>query len=504
MRIPFLPPPGIVSDDTTFSSEGRYADGSNVRFWNGRPQTIGGWTTYVRTPLTGVCRSVLSWMDMTGLRNTVVFGTHSNLQVFSGGGLYDITPTGLAPGLVDSAGGSGYGASTYSREGYGEPATSGYYLRTWSLANWGNNLVANPIGGGLYYWDGDTSNPATIVSTAPEQINSILVTPERQVLAFGCNEEVSSAFNTMCIRGSDLEDYTDWTTTAANNAFEHILEGSGRIVTARMFGSYVAVWTESSVYIGQFIGDPGQTYRFDLVATNCGLIGQNAVTVINQVAYWITPDGQFYAWAIGNPPAPIRCPIRSDFRDNLDPSQVSKIVCTGLGAFNEVWWFYPDTRDGNENSRYLAYSITDGTWFRGQMARTAAVDSGAVPNPLMVTPGGVVYSHEFGASADGAPLAYFIETADQYLNEAQEWIMLRGIWPDFEDQQGPVNITVNVRPYPQSAATTKGPYALSPGMQRRDFLASGRVVSVRFDGNSSPAYIRFGKPSFDVVGTGQQ
>lgn len=504
MRVPMLPPPGIISDDTTFSAEGRFADGSNVRFWNGRPQTIGGWTRYGREALTGVCRNLLSWMDLSGQRNTIVFGTHSKLQVLAGGGLYDITPSGLAAGLVDNAAGSGYGAGTYSRDGYGEPATAGYFLRTWSLANWGNNLVANPLAGGLYYWDGNTSNVATRVTTAPAKINSILVTPERQVLAFGCNEEASGTFNAMCIRGSNLEDYTDWTTTSSNNAFEHILQGSGHIVTARMFGSYVAVWTENSVYIGQFLGDPGQTYRFDLVATNCGLIGQNAVTVINQVAYWITPDGQFYSWAIGTPPAPIRCPIRTDFRENLDQAQATKIVCTGIGAFNEVWWLYPDSRDGNENSRYVAFSIADGTWFRGQLARTAAIDSGAVANPLMVTSTGMVYSHETGNSADGAALSYFIETADQYLGEDENWLLVRGIWPDFKDQLGPIDVTINVRPYPQGTATTKGPYALSPGTERRDFMATGRVASVKFSGNSSPAYVRFGKPTFDVVGTGQQ
>lgn len=504
MRVPFIPPAGIVSDDTTFVAEGRYADGSNVRFWNGMPQTIGGWATYVRTALTGVCRSILSWVDASGQGNKVVFGTHSKLQVFAGGGLYDITPTSLSAGLVDNAGGSGYGAGTYSRDGYGNPATSGYYLRTWSLANWGSDLVASPLGEGLYYWDGVVTNPATLVTTAPGEINSILVTPERQVLAFGCNEEVSGTFNAMCIRGSDLEDYTNWTTSATNNAFEHILEGSGRIVAARMFGSYVAVWTDKSVYMGQFVGGADQTYRFDLVATNCGLIGQNAVTVVNQVAYWITPDGQFYSWTIGGSPLPIKCPIRTDFRENLDQAQATKIICTPIGAFNEIWWFYPDSRDGNENSRYVAVSTTDGTWFRGQLARTAAIDSGAIPSPLMVTVGGTVYAHETGMSADGAPLSYFIETADQYLGNAENWIMVRGIWPDFRDQTGAVNVTVNVRPYPQATAVTKGPYALAPGQQRRDFLATGRVASVRYEGNSSPAFVRLGKPSFDVVGTGQQ
>ena len=43
MRIPFDPPPGLISDDTTFAARGSWEDGSNIRFWRGRPQTIAGW-----------------------------------------------------------------------------------------------------------------------------------------------------------------------------------------------------------------------------------------------------------------------------------------------------------------------------------------------------------------------------------------------------------------------------------------------------------------------------
>jgi len=191
-------------------------------------------------------------------------------------------------------------------------------------------------------------------------VGTILVTPERQLLAFGCNEEVSATYNPMCIRGSDIEDITDWTTTAANNAFESILEGGGMIVGAALFGSYVAVWTDTSVYLGQFIGAVGQTYRWDLVDTNCGLLGPNAMTVFNQTAYWVTPDLQFYAWQIGASPQMIPCPILRDFGDNMVGSQKDKVVCTGVSRFGEVWWFYPDARDGIENSRYVAMSTFDG------------------------------------------------------------------------------------------------------------------------------------------------
>lgn len=503
MRIPLLPPPGIVSDDTSFATPGTYADGSNVRFWLGKPQVVGGWADALNTTLTGICRNVLPWTDNDGFTN-IAFGTHSKLQLYKGGSLYDITPSGLTAGAEHGAGGPGFGAGDYGGGAYGAASTDDYFPRTWSLANFGQLLMASPRMGGLYVWENDTANDATVVATAPDNIVCMLVTPERQVLAFGCNEEVSTNFNGLCIRGSDIEDYADWTTASDNNAFEHILEGGGRIVGARLFGPYVAVWTDFAVHLGQFIGDPGQTYRFDRIASNCGLVGPNAVHVLNQTAYWITPDYQVMTWSLGGVPTLVPCPIRNDFKDHLAPGQYDKICATSVSQYGEVWWFYPDSRDGIENSRYIAVSTLDGSWFRGRLARSAAVDSGPTAFPLFVTPDGRGYSHENGQTANGEALNWFIQTSDQYLDEAQRYVMIRGFWPDFEDQAGPVSLEIQLRPYPQSAAVTKGPFALTAGKNKKDLLMSGRIAAVRFFGASSPAFMRLGKPGFDVVLTGQE
>ena len=52
MRIPLEAPAGLVGDDTRLAAEGRWADGSNVRFRLGRPQVIGGWESLTSTLLT--------------------------------------------------------------------------------------------------------------------------------------------------------------------------------------------------------------------------------------------------------------------------------------------------------------------------------------------------------------------------------------------------------------------------------------------------------------------
>jgi len=59
----------------------------------------------------------------------------------------------LAPGLVDNLGGPGFGVGGFGLGGFGEGADETvFYPRTWSLDNWGQNLIANPRGGGIYEW----------------------------------------------------------------------------------------------------------------------------------------------------------------------------------------------------------------------------------------------------------------------------------------------------------------------------------------------------------------
>ena len=505
MRFPLEFLPGTVSDETDFATQGHAVDSNNVRYWRGKPQTIGGWGKHHATALTGTCRNIISWVDNAGIA-IQAYGSTEALQVLFDDTLYDITPSGLPDGNVSGTEAGGYGTGGWGTGGWGGGFVE-YYPRTWSFATWGENLMACPRGYPLYLWQNDTGTAAAEVTQSPDEIMQILVTPERQVLAFGCNEVTSGDFNWLCIRGSAVRDYTDWTPGATSTSFEHILESEGKIVAARMFGSYVAVWTESSLHIGEYIGQVGeQIYRFDQVAENCGCAGPNAVTVINQTAYWLTPDLQFYAWQLGSPPAPIPCRISDEFKDNIDTDQIAKVVCAGVSEFNEVWWHYPDSRDGTENSRYVAVSLVEGLpWFRGTLdgGRTAAIDSGPQRYPVMVDTDGYIQNHEMGNDADGSALSWHIESGDIYMENGERRFQLQGIRPDFENQLGDITLTIRTKPYPADDKATKGPWTLEAGRSKRDFMVDTAIAAFKFSGNSDDAFARFGKPTFPYVLTGQ-
>lgn len=501
MLVPVEIPPGLIGDDTTFSTPSVWEDGSNVRFWRGKPEVIGGWTRFI-DGIDGKCRGLMNWTNNGG-DQLVAIGTNTKLYVAWGGMLYDITDAGLAAGAADGALSPGYGSGEYGEEEYGD-IRSNFYPRTWSLDTYGESLMANPRGETIYWWQNVAATPSAELTNAPASVTSMVVSAERQVIAFGCNEVSSGTFNPLCIRGSDIENVTDWTPGASDNSFEDILEGGGRIVTARKFGPYIAVWTDNSVYLGQFLGQLGQTYRWDRIAQNHGLIGPNAVAIVGQTAFWIGPDFQFRAWSVGGVPEIIPCPIRNDFADNLSEAQGDKIYGSSVTKFSEVWFHYPDARDGNENSRYVALNVADGTWFRGIMGRTAFIDAGVTGFPIATNASGQAHYHEYGRNANGANLDWFLKSADQYLDEGGRHMMIRGIRPDFEDQQGAISLTLSLRKYPQAEAVAKGPFILAEGAGKKDFRASGAVVALTFSGASNPSFMRLGKPVFDAVPTGER
>ena len=496
---PFQPPGGLTSDDTIFAAPGRWLNGSWVRFYNGSWQSKGGWERLTLQALKGVCRSIISWTDGTD-DWTLGFGLHNGLQVWRDSLVVDITPTSFLPGAINGTGGAGFGTGAYGVGTFGSPSTTDYFPLTWSLATWGYLLLANPRGQTIFQWDGITADLAAPLAGAPAQVTYTVVTPQRQVMALGCNEEVSGAFNALCIRWSDIEDNTDWIDTPANNAGEYILEGAGRIVCGRVMGDYVLIWTTVDLFLGTFVGDPGQTWKFDRIGGNCGAVSPGAPLVRNLNAMWLASDATFWSYSLGSAAQQVNCPIRSMFADHLTAGQGDKINAYGVNTFQEIGWSYPDARDGFECSR--AVNIGPEGWSRDVIERTAAIDAGPQLYPIATDAAGRVFLHEKGNSADGGVLSGFIESAGFYLSQAEGGVKVNGVWPDFKGQIGSLQMTVFLREFPQSAERTHGPWVLPPSQPKRSFRAEGRIARLRFDFASSPAFVRGGKPEFDIAPIG--
>lgn len=497
MKIPLILPPGVVADDSDFSTGG-WRGCSNIRFWRGKPELIGGWEKLSLELLTGVCRTVFSFSDGDNLLN-FAFGRHNGLTIWQAGDQADITPVAFVAGQIDGTGGAGYGTGAYGVGDYGEPSTADYFPMTWSFgARSFGELYANPRGQGIFVWNNVPATKAVPLTNAPAVCNSILATFTDQIMALGCTD-VGGSFNPSCIRISDTELPTVWAPLPTNKAEQHYIKGNGRLVAGREVGRYVFIWTDSELHLGTYTTE----WSFERVGAGCGLAGPNAAVVVGQTAYWVSPDLQFWACPLGGSPAILDCPVRDDFADNAALGQNDKIVASSVSERGEVIWDYADGRDGYENSRLIRLSTVDGAWAQSQLGRTARVDSNPAPSPVGVDFAGQIFWHERGASADGAPLVASLRSGGQYMDPAETLMLLRGLWPDFRGQQGAINLTIYARMFPQDEPQVYGPFVCAPGQQKVDFLVSGRVFDFEFSSNSSPAAWRMGKPVFDAEPQGQ-
>ncbi len=483
--------------------------------------TAHGYTTGDSVKIYGAAATGgISAANLDGTRTITV--TTANAYTFTAGGNASSTTTGgganvvitpqeaLPAGAIDGTGSVGYGTGAYGEGPYGTTSlTTEYYPRSWALDAWGDYLLASPRGGGLYEWTGSLSSRAVAVNNAPTQMAHMLVAPLNggyQVFALGTQEEVSGTFNPMCIRSSSIRNNTVWSTSASGStAREYILTGGGRIVAGRMAGPYMLVWTDSALFVGTFVGALAQPWRFDRVSRNCGLIGPKAAIVVGQTAFWMSADRQFFTYSIGGQAQPLECPIRTEVAENLAASQGDKVVASSNAEYGEIRWDYPDARDGYENSRYVAMALRGsdaGSWYKGIMARTFFVDAGPTLYPLATTYGGAIFYQEKGHSADGSPFAWFIESAGANVDPDQR-LLVKGLWPDFKDQLGPVTLTVRARENPQDPGTTVSADPMAPGDLKADFMVSGRIFNFKFSGESSPTGCRIGQPVLEVQPAGQ-
>ncbi len=83
--------PGINRDVSNYSGEGGWFECDKVRFRQGLPQKLGGWTKLTPMPFIGVCRQLWEWVTTFGDQLLAV-ATDKKVYINSGGNYFDITP----------------------------------------------------------------------------------------------------------------------------------------------------------------------------------------------------------------------------------------------------------------------------------------------------------------------------------------------------------------------------------------------------------------------------
>ena len=450
-------------------------------------------------------------------------------------GAYQITTGGTTFTSSVGWGAGGWGGinTGYSSTGWGSPAPAGVgfgtQLRLWSQSNYGEDLIFNPRGGGLYLWE-TNANPnifdrGTLLTAGdtPDICNFVMVSDaSRFVLGFGVNDYGSAVQNPMLIRWSDQEDYTQWTPAITNQAGSFTLSEGSQIITAMQARQEILVWTDSALYSMQYLGPP-YVWGFQILADNLSIVGPNATSTANNIAYWMGVD-KFYMYS--GRVETLYCPLRQYVFNDINLSQSFQFFSGTNEGYNEIWWFYCSA-NSTTIDRYVIYNHLEKSWSYGNLPRTAWLDSPLRASPMATGYNGQLIYHESGVD-DGTvnpPIAIdsFCQTADFNIGDGHNYGFGYRMIPDVTFNGSTVNnpaVTLTLRPrqnpgsnYSTSATptvTSTQNYQATRNYEVQQFTeivyvrVRGRQMAFRISSNTLGVQWQLGVPSLDVRADGRR
>lgn len=89
INLKFLP--GFHRESTSYAEEGKWFDGNRVRFREGKPENLRGYTKFSTDTISGFARDLLTWTD-NNTRKYVAYGTNIQLYVVQNEDRTDATP----------------------------------------------------------------------------------------------------------------------------------------------------------------------------------------------------------------------------------------------------------------------------------------------------------------------------------------------------------------------------------------------------------------------------
>lgn len=466
--IPLQLPPGVYRNGTDFQSSSRWRDANLVRWIDATMQPVGGWSAR-QTLNTTASRGAIGWQDLSADK-WFAAGFHDGLIAMTASALvYDITPVDLVSGTIDAEVNTAYGGGFYGFDDYGvERPDDGIYSEatTWSLDNWGENLVAcSTADGRLFEWDLDTEDVAVAIANAPVNNLGLLVTEERVLFALGAGG------NPRRVAWSDREDNTVWTALATNEAGDIELQMSGQIMCGVRTRGQSLILSDTDAHSATYIG--GQfVYSFQRVGSSCGVISRKAAAAVDEGVFWMGSNS-FHVYA-GGAVQDLPCEVSDYVFNNINAGQRSKIWAVSNQRFNEIWWFYPSSA-ATEIDSYVSYNYAERHWSIGSLTRTAGVDSGAFTYPIWMSEDGVAIDHEFGLSTEGE--VAFAESGPITLGAGDTVMRATSLIPD-EKTQGDVRAVFKTRFYPNDVERSYGPYSMSSPTSVR---FTGRQVRMRIE-----------------------
>ena len=595
--------PGFNRQATESGAESEWVDGDFVRFRYGLPEKIGGWSqlTAANKTLPGAARKQLAFTSFAGERYTAI-GTSQGLFLFYGNAFFDITPLdtaitgctlttvngsdvltidkgshGLLVGryvtlsAVTVTGASGYTAGDLEKvyeiltvptidkftvqavsaeTGAGMTAagaatvnpyviigpttqTTGYGLGTssWGAETWGTERSTSTSG--FVTTNNPTASRFTIVSDR-----------DRHLLHLGTETTIGdpTTQDPMFVRFSNQEDLDTYQPTATNTAGTFRLDTGNQIRAAIQGKDYIFVVTDIAAYVIQYVGPP-YTFSVRQVGTNCGCIGQHAISYANGAVWWMSGEGGFFVYDGTVKALPS---LVEDFvflntgTGNLGLNYGSSdvIYSSPNSLYTEINWFYPSA-NSDQIDRCVTYNYGENVWTTSSIARTTYQDQGVFNLPYATdyddstTPvfpeilgitnkygASIYYAHETGTdqinSTGTTSIDAFILSGDfeitnnnniaDLAGDGEYMMSVKRFIPDYKYLSGNSKITLYLNDYPSETAVSSslGPFTITTTTDKIDTRARARFVAIQIANDAVGETWRYGTLRLDARPDGRR
>ena len=431
----------------------------------------------------------------------------------------------IGVGLDVFVGSTGWGADTWGNSTWGSTSSlaANNQLRLWSMDNFGEDLIANPRAGSVYYWTNSGGVAARGVALsdlagsnlAPTRGLQVIVSDvDRHALVLGADPISNStglrsgSIDPLLIAFSNQEDITDWEPRSDNTAGSLRCSAGSEIIGGIRARQETLIWTDVALYSLQFIGTP-LTFGLNLINEGVTLIGPNCAVNTPAGVFWMDRKG-FYKYS--GTVQSIKCSVQSYVYSDFNQSQSYQFFGFVNKEFNEVGWFYCSSST-TIIDRYVTYNYVEDHWSIGQMSRTAWIDEGVSVNPIAAgksssTP--YLYSHEVGNDDDGSAMAsVYIQSGDFDIGNGQDFQFIKRMIPDIDfngtgGSSQAVDAVLKVRNYPGDSLATEQTTSFTGTTTKIDMRARGRQVALRFQSSAAGVGFRLGNTRLDLQPNGKR
>jgi len=415
---------------------------------------------------------------------------------------------------------SGFGAGTWGSSAWGGSTviTSGNQIRLYSEDTFGDDLIFNPRGGDIYYWDessGVTSRGVTLASNpsasnCPTVALQVMVSDtDRHTIAFGTNAIGSSTIDPLFVRWSDQENPFDWTPTATNTSGGVSLPAGSYILGALKTRQEILIFTDNSIHSMRYSGSPF-TYQFSLISEGFSMVSPKAATSAGDAVYFMDRGGFYmYNGAIQR----LVCTVLDYVFSNLNQDQIFKVFATTSVDFSEVTWFYPIGTGNPECTNYVTYNYVENSWSVGTLDRGAWIPAQTRNYPIASsnirsTDNNYLYTHENGYDADGEAMNAYIESGGIELSEGEQFMFVTRMIPDFEfrgaTSSAAVNVVLKGKDFPLMDNQTLSTSVITEDTKQSFIRARARETVVRIESTGTGYGWTLGDLRFDIRSDGRR